>query len=118
MTVETTVKNLLPSATTEQIQIYLTLVEQADSCLENYPAEVADLAKALAIAHMLTLNGGGQVTSESTRTGASASYAVNQGKGILSTNFGQQLAALPAYACLKSFIGQPERFARSIKPCR
>lgn len=117
MTVITKVKSLVPNASNEAVGMYLELFDEADACLANYPKSVQELTKALAIAHMLTMNNGGQVTSERTRTGASASYAVWTGQGLLSTQFGQQLNGLPSGQCVISLFSKPQRFARSVKPC-
>lgn len=114
-----TVKVLLPSATDAQIAIYNGIFDDAEACLSNYPQNMQDLAVALAVAHMIEMSsGGGNKTSETTRQGASASYAFFGGKGLESTRYGQQLLGLPAGQCIISIFSQPLRFAKSIKPCR
>ena len=118
MSVLTVLQNYIPSATQADVDIYIDLFDDAAACLSNYPQTVQDLTLALAIAHMMTMGSGGQVTSEKTRTGASASYSVWTGQGLLSTQYGQQLNGLPSGQCVISLFSQPQRFAKSIKPCR
>ena len=118
MTVLSTLQTLIPSATQVNVDIYSDLFLDAATCLANYPQSVQDLTIALAIAHMMTMSSGGQVTSEKTRTGASASYSVWTGQGLLSTQFGQQLNALPSGQCVIGLFSKPQRFAVSINPCR
>ena len=118
MSVLTVLQNYIPSATQDDVDIYIDLFDDATDCLSNYPQTVQDLTLALAIAHMMTMSSGGQVASEQTRTGASASYSVWTGRGLLSTQYGQQLNGLPSGQCVISLFSQSQRFAKSIKPCR
>ncbi len=112
------VKALLPSATDAQIDLYGAMFDDAEACLSNYSQDMQDLAVSLAVAHMIEMSSGGSVTSETTRQGASASYGFFGGKGLESTRYGQQLAALPAGECIIGLFSKPLRFARSVKPCR
>lgn len=112
------VKVLLPSATDDQISLYEGLFDDAETCLSNYPEPVQELTVALAVAHMLNYQAGGSVTSETTRQGASATYAFMPGKGLESTTFGQQLLGMPSGQCIISLFSTPLRFAKSINPCR
>lgn len=112
------VKTLLPTATDDQIALYNGIFNDAEECLSNYPVEMQDLAVALAVAHMIEMSSGGSITSESTRQGASASYAYFGGKGLESTRYGQMLLGLPASECIINIFTNPLRFARSLNPCR
>lgn len=117
MSVLTVLQRFVPAATQDDVDIYIGLFADASACLSGYTQNIQDLTIALAIAHMMTMSSGGQVTSEKTRTGASASYSVWTGKGIESTQFGQQLNALPSGSCVIGLFSKPQRFAVSIKPC-
>lgn len=117
MSVLTVLQKWIPSATQGDVDMYINLFDEAAQCLSNYPESVQDFTIALAIAHMMTMSSGGQVTSEKTRTGASASYDVWTGKGIESTQFGQQLNALPSGSCVIGLFSKPQRFIKSINPC-
>jgi hypothetical protein len=117
MSVLTQVQIFYPSATFDQVNFYLfPLLSQIQPCLDNYPEEQQEQALALYLLHVFTLNNGGQVTSESTRTGASRSYAGLQlGAGLMATHYGNQLLALSGAAdCIKAAIDKPQRFARSV----
>ena len=118
MTVLSNLQRLVPGATQSDVDMYGDLFLDAETCLSNYPQSVQDLTIALAIAYMMTLNAGGQVTSERTRTGASATYAAWSGSGLLGNQFGQQLNSLPSGQCIIGLFSKPQRFAVSIKPCR
>lgn len=117
MSVLTVLQTMILSATQDTVDIYIDLFADATTCLSNYPESVQDLTIALAIAHMLTMSSGGQVTSEKTRTGASASYSAWTGQGLLATQYGQQLNGLPSGQCVVNLFSQPQRFARSVNPC-
>lgn len=112
------VKALLPTATDEQINLYDGLFDDAELCLSAYSQSIQDLALALAVAHMIEMSQGGSVTSETTRQGASASYAYFGGKGLESTRYGQQLLGVPAGKCIIDLFAEPLTFAVSVNPCR
>jgi len=111
MSVLTVLQKWLPAATQSDVDIYIDLFADAAPCLSGYTQPIQDLTIALAIAHMMTMSSGGQVTSEKTRTGASASYSIWTGKGIESTQFGQQLNALPSGSCV---IGKIRKERKSL----
>lgn len=118
MTITTTVKALRPDTDDTLIGVYMTLALSIDECLSQYNEELKELTQALLIAHLIEQSTTqGAVTSEATRTGASASYSVLTGQGLASTRFGQQLLALPTVGCVQSLV-KSGRFARSIMPCR
>lgn len=117
MSVLTVLQKFVPGATQDDVDIYIDLFADAAPCLSGYTQPIQDLTIALAMAHMMTMSSGGQVTSERTRTGASASYSVWTGKGIESTQFGQQLNALPSGSCVIGLFSKPQRFIKSINPC-
>lgn len=116
MTVLTTLQKMIPTATQSDVDMYIDLFADATACLANYAQSVQDLTQALAIAHMMTQNSGGQVKSEKTRTGANASYNIWTGQGLLSTTFGQQLNTLPSGQCVISLFSKPPRFIRGVTP--
>ena len=116
MSVSSSAKVLMPNITQSEIDVYLPLFDDADVCLSNYSESIQVLTKALAICHMVMMNQGGQVTSESTRTGASASYSVWTGKGLESTQYGQQLNGLPSAQCVINLFSKPQRFIKGVTP--
>ena len=111
------IKTLLPSATDDQIGLYEGIFDDAEQCLANYSQNTQELVTSLAVAHMIEFTETGAITSESTRQGASASYAF-VGKGLEGTRYGSQLASIPAGQCIIGIFSQPLRFARGITPCR
>lgn len=81
---------------------YIAVVDQADDCLDaNGVAETTQrILKINAVGHMATLAAGGQIRSQSAPNGASRSFAVPQGQGIDSTNWGASLRSLDVHGCL------------------
>ena len=114
------VKILQPDATQEQVDFFLgPIIEQVQPCLDNYSEEAQNQALAYLFAHMTTATGGGQITSERTRTGAQRSYAQLTGTGLNSTQYGQYLANMSGAAeCLRDVIDGGKRFAVSVNPKR
>lgn len=114
MTVIEKIKELTGTTmSADLLQAYIDLFDDAAPCLSSYPQSVQDLSMALAVSHMITMSSG-QLVSESSPTGASASYAFTQGKGMLATGFGQQLAGLPTSRCFLSALSTGEQFAYSV----
>lgn len=113
------IKEFIPGASDTLISAYLTSFDAALPCLESYPQDVQDLTLALAVAHLLDESGSQQVTSEKTRTGASATYKEITGEGLLSTRFGVQLSRMPSSKCITALL-TPSRFGKSLTPryCR
>lgn len=93
-----------------------SMLSEADPCLVNYSAAQQDLVKAYAIAHFMTQQGGGEIQSDKSPTGASVTYGewMGQGTGLDSTRFGAQLLGLPGGDCIAAVIDKPKRFARSL----
>jgi hypothetical protein len=117
MSILTQVQIFNPSITQPMVDFYVVpLLAQIQPCLDNYTEAEQEQALALYVLHSVMLNQGGQVTSESTRTGASRSYAALQaGVGLSATHYGNQLLALSGAAdCIKAAIDKPQRFARSV----
>lgn len=114
MTVISKVKELTRTKMSDDLlSAYIEMMNPVDGCLSSYPESVQELSKALAVSHLITM-ADGQVTSDTSPTGASVSFAFTPGKGILSTGFGQQLSLLPTANCFMSFFSSPEQFAFSV----
>ena len=120
MSLLTAVRILRPDATQNQVDFYLgPIIEQAQACLDNYSEDAQNQALAYLFAHLTTATNGGQITSETTRTGASRSFAQLSGTGLNSTQYGQFLANMSGPAeCLRAVIDSGKRFAVSVNPKR
>lgn len=117
MAISSIIQNIRPNTPQSLIDIYLPIAASIAPCISRFPTELSDLTQALIVAHYIEQSTvEGKLTSESTRTGASASYQVLSGEGLAATRFGQQLLTLPTLACVQSLAPSP-RFARSVKPC-
>lgn len=118
MSVQDKINVLRPGVSPEQIALYLPIAESIAQCLERFGVELSELTQALLILHYIDQStSDGQVVSERTRTGASATYAqALSGDGLASTKYGRQLLGLPTLACVQRLY-KGARFARSIKPC-
>lgn len=118
MTVAQKVETLRPGTDWALISIYHPLADSISDCLAPHGEDLAELTQALLICHFAEQSTSqGQVQSETTRTGASASYKTINGTGLASTRFGQQILLLPTAGCVQQIV-KPEQFARSIVPCR
>ena len=118
MSVQDKINVLRPGVSPEQVALYLPIAESIAQCLERYGVEMSELTQALLVLHYIDQStSDGQVISERTRTGASATYAqALSGDGLASTKYGRQLLGLPTLACVQRLY-KGARFARSIKPC-
>lgn len=118
MSVQDKVETLQPGTSPDLIALYLPIAESIAHCLEKYGVEMLELTQALIILHYIDQStSDGQVVSERTRTGASATYAqALSGDGLASTKYGRQLLSLPSLACVQRLY-KGARFARSIRPC-
>lgn len=118
MSVQDKINALKPDTSPDQIALYLPIAESITQCLERFGADMAELTQALLVLHYIDqATSDGQVTSERTRTGASATYAqALSGDGLASTKYGRQLLGMPTLACVQRLY-KGARFARSIRPC-
>lgn len=118
MTLLERVQALLPSASASLVDMYYDMVKGAEKCLERHgDADYVQTMIALAIAHLILAGQqDGELSSERTRTGAAATYAVKSGSGINSTRFGRQLLGFVGSSCLTNIIAPKRRFAHSIAP--
>ena len=112
------VRNVIETgASDHQIQMLINFVDQADACLDaaGVPCETQLLLKSYAVAHLLTMQSGGQVKSERDMDGASVSYSVPQGGyGLSATNYGQMILSMVGSDCIEDLIDKPQRFAGAI----
>lgn len=88
------------------IQLMIDAIDQADACLDanNVDDATQELLKLYAVAHMVYMASRGNVTSESSPTGASRSYR-DGGNGDLSgSQWGGLLLSMGAYGCVTSIL--------------
>lgn len=115
-----------PSGASEfEVAMVLAVVDTADACLTGAGVgeDIGKLMKVYAARHMLTLaaNGGaGNVTQQSSASGASRSFAGwAKGRGINSTAYGALLAQLDKTGCLTGLVaGDSGILIRSVGPAR
>ena len=98
------VRDFIPNSLPDSvIQQFIDFVDQADTCLDaNSVADATQtMLKLYTIAHMITTQQGGSVTSETDMDGASVSYSVgSSGEGFTSTNYGASAASMDTYNCM------------------
>ena len=99
------------------IQIYIDMVNQADSCLDInvVPCGVQKFLKLNAICHYIAKAGGGQVKSERDMDGASVTFETytTEGYGLSSTTFGQAILST-GNVCFSFMDSRPSRFMRAV----
>lgn len=109
------VKAMCPTSLPDDaIQRFIGMSKEADACFDS--SGVSDvMAKSLklwGVCHLITVSGGGQVTSERDMDGASVNYeSVAGGVGLGSTSFGQLIKSVDQYGCVSSIIDKPQRSA-------
>lgn len=108
------VKEVIPTEVSDSIiQALICFIDQADTCLESnsVPDATQKILKLYAVAHMLTMQSGGQVKSESDMDGASVSYNVgNYEKGLSSSEYGNMVKSMDTYGCISALLSKPQRF--------
>jgi hypothetical protein len=107
------VNDFYPSgASDEVINALIVFVDQADACLDSssIPAVTQKLVKVYAVCHMLTMQSGGGVKSESDMDGESVTFAqAFSGQGLLGSPWGAMLRVMPGYECISGLIDKPAR---------
>jgi len=104
------VRDFFPtSAPDSVVNRYIALMAQADTCLDanNVPEVSQELLKLTAIAHLLTVQQGGGVKSETDMDGASVTFRDSKGQ----SPYIEQLRSMQGYSCVQSIIDKPKRFA-------
>lgn len=101
------------------IQSFIAVIDTADTCLDanQIPDAIQQVLKTNAVAHMLQLADGGQITSERDQDGASVTVATPKtGSGLSATTYGELVLTMQGADCIRAVIDQPKRFARPINP--
>lgn len=111
------VKDFAPTSVPDSvINRYIALLATADQCLDEkgVPQPSQELVKLYAIAHMLTMQQGGGVKSETDMDGASVTFAGMSQSG--ETSYLEQLKSLDGYGCVKAIVNnsRQKRFSASV----
>ena len=100
------------------IQIYIDMVNQADTCLDLTLVidAVQKFLKLNAVCHYISQSTGGQVKSERDMDGASVTFETYQrdGYGLVSTTFGQNILNSGNSTCFGFMDAKPSRFIVSM----
>ena len=112
------------AASDAEITALIAVADLADACLEG--AGVADAIgqtlKTYAVRHILTLtanSGAGQVTQQSSASGASRTFKAFEGSRLTGTPFGAALAALDSTGCVTGLFSSNSGLAfMSVGPSR
>lgn len=94
------------------IQSVIDFVDLADACLDSSGVEDAAqrLIKIYAACHMLTVQDGGGVTSESDMDGESVSFAnVFNKAGLGMSQYGALIGGMSGYNCIAAIMDKPRR---------
>ena len=96
-------------ASDTEISALIAVVSQADACMAG--AGVADavgqMLKTYAVRHILAMtanNGNGQVTQQSSASGASRSFKAFEGSRLSGTPYGAALAAMDTIGCVTAIF--------------
>lgn len=107
------VKDFYPNSLPDSVILrYINMFAQADQCMDDNGIDTfsQEIVKLTAIAHMLSIQQGGTVVSETDMDGASVRFKESKG----STQYIDQLRSLPGYSCISRFIDKPRRFAVAV----
>ena len=94
------------------IQALIDFVSQADTCLDSsvIPDPTQRLLKVYAVCHMLTMQSGGGVKSESDMDGESVTFAnVFSKAGLGGSHYGSLLSMMPGYSCIAALLDNARR---------
>ena len=94
------IPNNLPDSV---IQQFIDFVDQADVCLDLnvVPDPTQTMLKLYTVAHMITTQQGGSVSSETDMDGASVSYNNSKiGTGFTGTEYGTMAYSMDTYGCM------------------
>ena len=107
------VKNIyFGSAGDAAIQMVIDFVDLADDCLDSSgsPDAAQRLLKIYACAHMLTVQDGGGVSSESDMDGESVTFAnVFNKAGLGMSQYGAMIKGMDGYSCIAAIMDNPSR---------
>ncbi len=111
-------------ASDAEIAALIVWASKADACLDGagIDADTGKLLKLYAIRHILTMTanaGQGQVTSQTSASGAARSFKAFDGASLAGTAFGAMLQEMDVSGCVSGlFSGNPGMFLRSVGPRR
>lgn len=107
------VNDFYPSGASDAvINSLIAFIDQADTCLDanDIADETQKLLKIYAVCHMLTMQSGGGVKSETDMDGESVTFANAFDKeGLLGSPWGSMLRSMPGYSCIAALIDLPKR---------
>lgn len=107
------VNDFYPSGASDAvINSLIAFIDQADTCLDSsgISSDTQKLVKIYAVCHMLTMQFGGGVKSESDMDGESVTFGNAFDKeGLLSTAWGSMLRSMDGYSCIAALIDKPKR---------
>lgn len=88
------------------VQLMIDTIDAADACLDanNVPDATQSLLKLYAVSHMVYMASRGNVTSESSPTGASRSYRQAYGGDLGGSQWGSLLLSLDQYGCVTGIL--------------
>lgn len=95
---------------------FIAFVDQADSCLDNNGVsdELQKSLKIYAVAHMIELQQGGSVKSETDMDGEGVTYTNEfKGSGLSSTSYGNLVQQMDTYGCVTRLY-KIKRFAYAV----
>lgn len=107
------VNDFYPSGASDAvINALIAFIDQADACLDaaGISDETQKLIKIYAVCHMLTMQGGGGVKSESDMDGESVTFGNAFDKqGLAGSPWGSMLGSMEGYSCIAALIDKPRR---------
>lgn len=107
------VNDFYPSGASDAvINSLIAFIDQADACLDasGISDETQKLVKIYAVCHMLTMQSGGGVKSESDMDGESVTFASTFDKqGLAGSPWGSMLGSMDGYSCIAAIIDKPRR---------
>jgi len=112
LTIEEVKSVYMGAASDAAIQSVIDFVALADDCLDSnsIPDAAQKLLKTYAVAHMLTVQDGGGVRSESDMDGESVTFANAFNKaGLGMSQYGALIGGMNGYSCIAAIMDKPRR---------
>jgi hypothetical protein len=107
------INDFYPSGASDAvINSLIAFIDQADTCLDasGVSDDTQKLVKIYAVCHMLTMQSGGGVKSESDMDGESVTFGNAFDKnGLAGSAWGSMLGSMDGYSCIAGLIDKPRR---------
>ncbi len=107
------INDFYPSGASDAvINSLIAFIDQADACLDanGVSDDTQKLVKIYAVCHMLTMQGGGGVKSESDMDRESVTFGNAFDKnGLAGSPWGSMLGSMDGYSCIAALIDKPRR---------